>query len=95
MKRIFNIFITCALLVSLLGGAGFLTASCTPEDQPGTDQPSGGEGEGEKEEPSVPGAPAAFSKFISTISKNFLTKALPWGTGKPANADIKYKVIWK
>lgn len=69
MKRIFNIFITCALLVSLLGGAGFLTASCTPEDQPGTDQPSGGEGEGEKEEPSVPGAPAAFSKFISTISK--------------------------
>ena len=46
-----------------------MTASCTPEDQPGTDQPSGGEGEGEKEEPSVPGAPAAFSKFISTISK--------------------------
>lgn len=225
MKRIFNIFITCALLVSLLGGAGFLTTSCTPEDQPGTDQPSGGEGEGDKEEPSVPGAPAAFSKFIPThnkgklylksgqtsctlggvsgvssgaqkitgcesygavvsdvklagaqggsasgiggivgasynqatmtvngctaacditapagstafmlvgvvgsnkavttanvigteespnvisggsitlgtekvamTSENFLTKALPWGTGKPANANIKYKVIWK
>lgn len=32
---------------------------------------------------------------VAMTSENFLTKALPWGTGKPANADIKYKVIWK
>jgi hypothetical protein len=35
MKRIFNIFISCTLLISFLGGAGVLTSSCTPEDQPG------------------------------------------------------------
>ena len=70
MKRIFNIFISCTLLISLLGGAGVLTSSCTPEDQPGAEHPSGGDGDGGgKDEPSVPGAPAAFSKFISTISK--------------------------
>lgn len=70
MKRIFNIFISCTLLISLLGGAGVLTSSCTPEDQPGAEQPSGGDDDGGgKDEPSVPGAPAAFSKFISTISK--------------------------
>jgi len=32
---------------------------------------------------------------VAMTSENFLTKALPWGTGKPANANIKYKVIWK
>lgn len=69
MKRIFKIFMSCALLVTLLGGAGLITSSCTPEDQPGEEQ-KGPDGSTEEEEtPSAPGTAAAFSKFISMISK--------------------------
>ena len=69
MKRILSIIFTCTLLISLSGGVGFIT-SCTPEQQPGDEQTgTGEENGGEEEEPSVPGAPGAFSKFISTISK--------------------------
>ena len=69
MKRILSIIFTCTLLISLSGGVGFIT-SCTPEQQPGGEQTgTGEENGGEEEEPSVPGAPGAFSKFISTISK--------------------------
>ena len=35
MKRIINILLTCTLLVSFAGGAGFVATSCTPEEQPG------------------------------------------------------------
>lgn len=60
---------SCALLVTLLGGAGLITSSCTPEDQPGEEQ-KGPDGSTEEEEtPSTPGTAAAFSKFISMISK--------------------------
>ena len=60
---------SCALLVTLLGGAGLITSSCTPEDQPGEEQ-KGPDGSTEEEEtPSAPGTAAAFSKFISMISK--------------------------
>lgn len=71
MKRILSILFTCILLISFSGGVGFITVSCTPEQQPGGEQPGTGEepGGGEEDTPSVPGAPAAFSKFISTISK--------------------------
>jgi hypothetical protein len=71
MKRILSILFTCTLLISFSGGVGFITVSCTPEQQPGGEQPGTGEepGGGEEDTPSVPGAPAAFSKFISTISK--------------------------
>lgn len=68
MKRIINILLTCTLLVSFVGGAGFVATSCTPEEQPGQ-QPGTEEPGVEEETPSVPGAPGAFSKFISTISK--------------------------
>ena len=68
MKRIFSIFFTCTLLVFLMGGAGVITSSCTPEEQPGA-QTAPGDESGEDEEPSEPGTPATFSKFISTISK--------------------------
>lgn len=48
-----------------------MTSSCTPEQQPGEQTGnSNGEGEGDEDEtPTAPGAPATFSKFISTISK--------------------------
>ena len=68
MKRIINILLTCTLLVSFVGGAGFVATSCTPEETPGQ-QPGTEEPGVEEETPSVPGAPGAFSKFISTISK--------------------------
>ena len=68
MKRIFSIFFTCTLLIFLMGGAGVITSSCTPEEQPGA-QTGPGDESGEDEEPSEPGTPATFSKFISTISK--------------------------
>lgn len=46
-----------------------MTSSCTPEDQPGEEQ-KGPDGSTEEEEtPSAPGTAAAFSKFISMISK--------------------------
>ena len=28
-------------------------------------------------------------------SENYLTKALPWGTGAPVNANIAHKTVWK
>lgn len=60
---------SCALLVTFLGGAGLMTSSCTPENQPGEEQ-KGPDGSTEEEEtPSAPGTAAAFSKFISMISK--------------------------
>lgn len=46
-----------------------MNSSCTPEQQPGEQIEPGETPGGEKDEPSLPGAPAAFSKFISTISK--------------------------
>ena len=124
MKRIINILLTCTLLVSFVGGAGFVATSCTPEEQPGQ-QPGTEEPGVEEETPSVPGAPGAFSKFISTISKgenldipiqgewnlfykgfkagdkvtitseNYLTYALPWGTGASVNTNISFKTIWQ
>ena len=46
-----------------------MTSSCTPENQPGEEQ-KGPDGSTEEEEtPSAPGTAAAFSKFISMISK--------------------------
>ena len=69
MKRIFKIFMSCALLVTLLGGAGLITSSCTPEDQPGEEQKGPDDSTEEEETPSAPGTAAAFSKFISMISK--------------------------
>lgn len=69
MKRIFNIFISCTLLLALMGGAGVLTTSCTPEDKPGDEQTDDQDNTDTDETPSAPGAPAAFSKFISVISK--------------------------
>lgn len=69
MKRIFKIFMSCALLVTLLGGAGLITSSCTPEDQPGEEQKGPDDSTEEEETPSAPGTAAAFSKFISLISK--------------------------
>ena len=68
MKRIFKIFMSCALLVTLLG-AGLITSSCTPEDQPGEEQKGPDDSTEEEETPSAPGTAAAFSKFISMISK--------------------------
>ena len=68
MKRILSILLTCSLLVSFVGGAGFVATSCTPEQQPG-EQPGTDEPGGEEDAPSVPGAPGTFSKFISMISK--------------------------
>lgn len=35
------------------------------------------------------------STKTTMTSENYLTKALPWGTGTPANANIKYKTVWK
>lgn len=52
----------------LSGGAGLLS-SCTPEDQPGEEQKDPDDGTEEEETPSAPGTAAAFSKFISLISK--------------------------
>lgn len=69
MKRIFKIFMSCALLVTFLGGAGLITSSCTPEDQPGEEQKGPDDSTEEEETPSAPGTAAAFSKFISMISK--------------------------
>lgn len=46
-----------------------MNSSCTPEQQPGEHIEPGETPGGEEDEPSLPGAPAAFSKFISTISK--------------------------
>lgn len=69
MKRIINILLTCTLLVSYVGGAGFVATSCTPEEQPGGQTGTEDVPGGEEETPSVPGAPATFSKFISMISK--------------------------
>ena len=69
MKRIFNIFISCTLLLALMGGAGVLTTSCTLEDKPGDEQTDDQDNTDTDETPSAPGAPAAFSKFISVISK--------------------------
>ena len=69
MKRIFKIFMSCALLVTFLGGAGLMTSSCTPEDQPGEEQKGPDDSTEEEETPSAPGTAAAFSKFISMISK--------------------------
>lgn len=60
---------SCALLVTLLGGAGLITSSCTPEDQPGEEQKGPDDSTEEEETPSAPGTAAAFSKFISMISK--------------------------
>ena len=45
-----------------------MTSSCTPEDQPGEEQ-KGPDESTEEETPSAPGTAAAFSKFISMISK--------------------------
>ena len=69
MKRIFKIFMSCALLVTFLGGAGLITSSCTPEDQPGEEQKGPDDSTEEEGTPSAPGTAAAFSKFISMISK--------------------------
>lgn len=69
MKRIFKIFMSCALLVTFLGGAGLITSSCTPEDQPGEEQKGPDDSTEEEETPSAPGTAAVFSKFISMISK--------------------------
>ena len=69
MKRIFKIFMSCALLVTFLGGAGLITSSCTPEDQPGEEQKDPDDSTEEEETPSAPGTASAFSKFISMISK--------------------------
>lgn len=60
---------SCALLVTFLGGAGLITSSCTPEDQPGEEQKGPDDSTEEEETPSAPGTAAAFSKFISMISK--------------------------
>ena len=60
---------SCALLVTLLGGAGLVTSSCTPEDQPGEEQKDPDDSTEEEETPSAPGTASAFSKFISMISK--------------------------
>lgn len=68
MKRIFKTFISLTLLIFFLGGAGLLS-SCTPEDQPGEEQKDPDDGTEEEETPSAPGTAAAFSKFISLISK--------------------------
>lgn len=68
MKRIFKTFISLTLLIFFLGGAGLLS-SCTPEDQPGEEQKDPDDGTEEEEAPSAPGTVAAFSKFISLISK--------------------------
>lgn len=46
-----------------------MNSSCTPEQQPGEQIEPGETPGGEEDEPSLPGAAAAFSKFISTISK--------------------------
>lgn len=35
------------------------------------------------------------STKTAMTSETYLTKAFPWGTGKPANAKISYNVIWK
>lgn len=35
------------------------------------------------------------STKTAMTSENYLTKALPWGTGAPVNANIAYKTIWK
>ena len=69
MKRIFKIFMSCALLVTFLGGAGLITSSCTHEDQPGEEQKDPDDSTEEEETPSAPGTASAFSKFISMISK--------------------------
>ena len=68
MKRIFKTFISLVLLTALSGGAGMLMSSCTPEDKPGEQIP-GETPEEDDSEVTLPGAPAAFSKFISTVSK--------------------------
>ncbi len=69
MKRKLSIFFTCTLMIFIMGGVGLMNSSCTPEQQPGEQIEPGETPGGEKDEPSLPGAPAAFSKFISTISK--------------------------
>ena len=46
-----------------------MTSSCTPEDQPGEEQKGPDDSTEEEETPSAPGTAAAFSKFISMISK--------------------------
>lgn len=70
MKRKLSIFFTCTLMIFIMGGGvGLMNSSCTPEQQPGEQIEPGETPGGEKDEPSLPGAPAAFSKFISTISK--------------------------
>ena len=46
-----------------------MTSSCTPEDQPGEEQKDPDDSTEEEETPSAPGTAAAFSKFISMISK--------------------------
>lgn len=68
MKRIFKIFMSLTLLMVLSGGVGMLMSSCTPEDQPGEEQKEPDDNK-EEETPSTPGTAAAFSKFISLISK--------------------------
>lgn len=35
------------------------------------------------------------STKTAMTSETYLTKAFPWGTGAPANANIAYNVIWK
>ena len=52
---------------------------------------------GTEESPNVisGGSITLGTEKVAMTSENFLTKALPWGAGKPANANIKYKVIWK
>lgn len=52
---------------------------------------------GTEESPNVisGGSITLGTEKVAMTSENYLTKALPWGTGKPANANIKYKVIWK
>jgi hypothetical protein len=32
---------------------------------------------------------------VDITSENYLTYALPWGTGAPVNANIAYNTVWK